>query len=279
MKRVLIWIFAFVITLVVAYYQRITGPTYPVTDKFEINGRQVEIVYIRSHPTSSAAEIRFTVEQPDIWGKVFFRLYPTDRPYKDALLERTGDTLVAVIDALPPAGKMEYYIELYDKQGNPVYSRADNPVVIRYKGDVPAYFLIPHIFFMFFAIFLGIAAGLLALFDDLSYRKVQWAALISLLIGGFVFGPIVQKYAFGQLWTGIPFGWDLTDNKTLIMLAAWVIAIWFNRNESRRWWTVAAAVVQTVVYLIPHSLFGSTLNPETGEVTQGLIMMLFNFLS
>jgi ABC-type uncharacterized transport system permease subunit len=56
------------------------------------------------------------------------------------------------------------------------------------------------------------------------------------------------------------------------MLVGWLVAIWANRNESRRWWTVAAAVLQTVVYLIPHSLFGSTLNPETGQVTQGLIL-------
>ncbi len=276
MKRVLIWIFAFILTLVVAYYQRVTGPTYPVTDDFTIGGQKVEIVYVRSHSTSSPAEVKFIVKDPEVWGKVYQRLYPTGKPFEGTLLERHGDTLVAVINQLPPAGKMEYYIELYDKDGNVVYSRSDNPVIIRYKGDVPAYFLIPHIFFMFFAIFLGVAAGLLALFDDLSYRKVQWATLISLLIGGFIFGPIVQKYAFGQLWTGIPFGWDLTDNKTLIMLVGWLIAIWFNRNESKRWWTVFAAVLQTVVYLIPHSLFGSTLNPETGEVTQGLIMSLFN---
>jgi len=32
----------------------------------------------------------------------------------------------------------------------------------------------------------------------------------------------VQHYAFGQLWTGVPFGWDLTDNKTLLAALAWV---------------------------------------------------------
>ena len=40
--------------------------------------------------------------------------------------------------------------------------------------------------------------------------------LLLLAVGGFILGPLVQNYAFGELWTGVPFGWDLTDNKTLI---------------------------------------------------------------
>ena len=34
----------------------------------------------------------------------------------------------------------------------------------------------------------------------------------------------VQKAAFGAYWTGFPFGYDLTDNKTVLMWLAWVLA-------------------------------------------------------
>ena len=39
-----------------------------------------------------------------------------------------------------------------------------------------------------------------------------------------ILGPLTQYYAFGALWTGFPFGIDLTDNKTLIALIGWIIA-------------------------------------------------------
>ena len=274
MKRAFIWILSFILTLVVAYYQRVTGPTYPVKDSFEINGKQVEIVYVRSHTTGTEACVKFVVPDHSINGKIFMRMYPTNEPYVAVDLQRHGDTLIGYIKQLPPAGKMQYYITLYDKNGNVVYTRSKEPVIIRYKGDVPAYFLIPHILFMFLAIFLGLTAGLLALFDDLSFRKIQIWTLVSLIIGGFIFGPIVQKYAFGQLWTGIPFGWDLTDNKTLIAFTAWTIAAILNIKKQRPIAFLIATLVLYAIYTIPHSAYGSELNYETGKVTQGFILSL-----
>jgi hypothetical protein len=94
-------------------------------------------------------------------------------------------------------------------------------------------------------------------------------------VGGMVLGPIVQKYAFGAYWTGFPWGYDLTDNKTLIMWLAWIAAcavLGRPRRKDVPGWkgrltVFAAAAVMTVVYLIPHSLRGSQLDytqVETG---------------
>ena len=91
----------------------------------------------------------------------------------------------------------------------------------------------------------------------------------ALAAGGMILGPIVQKYAFGELWTGIPFGWDLTDNKTLIAVAAWILAVIMNRKREKPGYTIAAAVILLLVYSIPHSLFGSELDYVSGTVGQG----------
>jgi len=40
------------------------------------------------------------------------------------------------------------------------------------------------------------------------YYELLWATIISLLIGGFLMGPMVQWYAFGVWWSGVPFGYD-----------------------------------------------------------------------
>jgi hypothetical protein len=273
-KRLLLWILAAVITLFTAYYQRVTGPTYPLTDHFVFNDTTYKIVYLRTHVTKSDAVIKFYMPNKDVYGFIYERVFPLKVGYTIMPLRRYGDTLVGIVTSLPPAGKMQYYIELY-KGKKVIYSRKNSPVLIRFKGAVPTWILAIHVLFMFLTVFFGTAAGLLALFDDLSFRKIQIWTIITLLIGGFIFGPLVQKFAFGQLWTGVPFGWDLTDNKTLIALIGWLIAAWLNRKEARRWWVVAAAVLQLIVYMIPHSLYGSTYNPETGKIIQDFILPFF----
>ena len=82
-------------------------------------------------------------------------------------------------------------------------------------------------------------------------------------------GPIVQKYAFGEFWTGVPFGWDLTDNKTLIGFSAWLIAVIANWKKERPVYSIIAAILLLVIYSVPHSMFGSELDYNTGSIGQG----------
>ncbi len=90
-----------------------------------------------------------------------------------------------------------------------------------------------------------------------------------------ILGPLVQYFAFGDLWTGIPFGWDLTDNKTLIALIFWILAVVMNRKKETPFYTVLAAVVLLLVFSIPHSLFGSELDYSTGQGNPGNNSQLF----
>ena len=61
----------------------------------------------------------------------------------------------------PAAGKLQYYIELTDSTGTQTYFR-ESPVIIRFKGGVPAFILIPHILCMFVAMLFSTLAGLMA---------------------------------------------------------------------------------------------------------------------
>jgi len=122
---------------------------------------------------------------------------------------------------------------------------------------------------MFFAMLLSNLAGITALAGRDSQRKHGRLALWLLIAGGLVLGPVIQKYAFGKFWTGIPFGWDMTDNKTLIAIIVWVVAVIMNRRKARPAYTIAAALILLLIYSIPHSLFGSELDYVTGTVTQG----------
>ena len=126
---------------------------------------------------------------------------------------------------------------------------------------------------MFLAVFLGNLAGIMAVFKHKKYRFFTNLTVIALFIGGMILGPWVQWYAFGEAWAGIPFAWDLTDNKTLLAFIFWVVAFFMNRKKERPVYAIIASIVMLMVYSIPHSMFGSQLDPETGEIIQGWIQL------
>jgi hypothetical protein len=116
---------------------------------------------------------------------------------------------------------------------------------------------------------LGNVAGIMAILKKEKYLLYSKLTFFFLIIGGLILGPIVQLYAFGELWTGIPFGWDLTDNKTLYVFLFWLAALLGNIRKKRLWLTILAALMMLVVFSIPHSMFGSELNYTTGSIHTG----------
>lgn len=50
MKRsILLWVIAFVLTILTAAYQRMTGPTYPLSGEANLNGKTIKYSLDRSH--------------------------------------------------------------------------------------------------------------------------------------------------------------------------------------------------------------------------------------
>jgi len=272
MKNIFYWLIAALITFSAMIYQRKTGPTYDKRTEVEIDGTTYDFKLVRSHGGENDCLIELIVPETNVNGNIKYRKFPTNEEWTTIPMERHSDKLTGILPHLPPAGKYEYLVIL-EKNGKQYPLNNAQAVVIRFKGDVPAGVLIPHIFFMFFAMFLGNLAGIMAIFKHKKFIFYTNLTVITLLIGGMILGPWVQWYAFGEAWAGIPFAWDLTDNKTLLAFIFWIIAFFMNRKKERPVYTIVAALVMLMVYSIPHSMFGSQLNPETGEIIQGWIQL------
>ncbi|ROL57462.1 hypothetical protein D9V84_05605 [Bacteroidetes/Chlorobi group bacterium Naka2016] len=260
-KNILFWVLSLLIMLGLAIYQRTTGPTYPKTGSFKIEGQKIKYKLVRSWGENSDAFVKIVVPNANVSGFMKFRRHPSYDDWSSKELIRSKDTLIAVIPQQPPAGKIMYQIFLNDDKGNEYKIPPDEPVIIRFKGSVPDFVLIPHIFFMFFSMVFGIRVFFEALVLKRDVYKLSLWTFVLLFIGGAILGPIVQHYAFGVYWSGWPFGHDLTDNKTLISLIFWLIAIWrLKKNPTDYKWAIIASIVMVAVYLIPHSVLGSEID-------------------
>ncbi len=255
------WTIAVLLTLTSAVWQRMSGPTYPLKGSVGLAGQEIALRLERTYSITGRQPVAVTVADPLVAGFVDWRRFPTTDPWSTLVMTRQGDRLETVIPPapeplMPMAGKLEYRVRLVQANGGSV-SFPDTPAVTRFKGDVPAAILIPHIAAMFFGMLFATRAAMAAIFGG-DTRDPSLLAFALLVFGGLVLGPAVQKLAFGAYWTGVPFGYDLTDNKTLIAAVAWVLAVIQLRGGRQARVAVAlAAVVTMVVFAIPHSVWGS----------------------
>ncbi len=269
MKRnFIIWTIAIVVTLGAAVFQRSTGPTYPKKYKIETSTGEYNFKLKRSHSIGTDFFVELKEAPEKLRGKVIYRPYPTDKAWEEVAFVKEGNSLKAQLPVQPAAGKLEYYLVLDEGTGEKIVAK-EKPVVIRFKGDVPAGFMIPHILCMFLAMLFANLSGIMVIFKDKRFKKYMRLAFYFLLAGGAILGPIIQKYAFGAYWTGFPFGFDLTDNKTLISLVFFAIAFFGNLKKDRPWLALMAVIILLMVYSIPHSMFGSELNHASGQVVSG----------
>ncbi len=269
LKKVLLWALALAITMAAGVYQRVTGPTYPVDGNLNFDGRLISYSLPRSHNGDGGQIVAVKVGSEPIEGTLHYKRYQVEEPFSHQEMLQGGDSLYEYLPHQPPAGKLEYYVTLHVADTT-VYVPGQKTVVIRFTGAVPLGILIAHVFFIFLGMLWSNRTGLEALTAKPNTKSLTLVTVVLLFIGGLIFGPVVQKLAFGQLWTGVPFGWDLTDNKTLIFVVVWGIALWRHRHAANpRYIVLAAALVTIIMYLIPHSVLGSTLDYNTGEVTTG----------
>jgi len=279
LTSLLLWILAVLLTLACFTFQDKTGPTQPLVGDLPTALGSVHFKFLRSETIGEDLMVMLVDPVPaGISAYVKYRRYKSnddwiDLPMKAGEFEfsrRGVSELVKGMGAGLPslserAGKYEYFVYVDDGTGEPVSVTGDEPVFARYKAKVPMGVLFMHIIVVFLSMTLAIRTVLEALRNG-SYKWMIWATIICLLFGAFLLGPMVQWYAFGVWWSGVPFGYDWTDNKVLIELIFWLPALFFNLGKRRRRGPVyLAGIVTLAVFLIPHSLFGSEYDYRTGS--------------
>ena len=259
MRKTVYWLLAVVITLVLSIYQRMTGPTYPMRVNVELNGERYALKLprsgVRHDETVTLPRVPSTVK-----SQIHYRRYPTTNDYTTMEFTWKDSVWQAALPVQPVAGKLQYYITVGGRD-----CLADEPVLIRFRNDVPASILVPHILLMFAAMLFAVYTLLLVVTRK-PYRRWLKITVATLFAGGFILGPLVQHAAFGPWWAGFPYDTDLTDNKTLISFLFFLVALATLKWKYNRWIVGLAVLVMIAVFTIPHSAYGSEYDYSTGKI-------------
>ncbi len=275
-KKIILWVAAIVLMVVIVIYQRATGPTYPQKGSMELSGSEINYKLLRSHEIGMNAPVEVVAPDKAVIGKIKIKRYKSHDEWSELDMIREGDLLKSELPEQLPAGKVMYHI-FVGKDDNNLTALTPEPIVLRYKGVVPLWILYPHIGFMILSFAFAMRVALEAAFKGSEVLKMSYITLGLFAFGGLVLGPLVQWYAFGAFWTGWPFGktilhfGDLTDNKTLASILIWIFAIIrIKKHPNQTWWAWLATLVMIAVYLIPHSMLGSEIDFREVEAQTGV---------
>ena len=92
-RSILFWVLALLLTLASAYYQRKTGPTYPVTGVVTVHGADVHYSLTRTHGGDGDQPVSLLDPSGTVSGEIVFKRYKTADEWERRALERSADTL------------------------------------------------------------------------------------------------------------------------------------------------------------------------------------------
>ncbi|MCX7642093.1 MAG: hypothetical protein N2Z20_05615 [Elusimicrobiales bacterium] len=259
MLKKVIYIFAsFIISIFLAFFQRITGPTYPVKGSVVLYTNNIKYFFPRS---CTIKEQKCLAVIDSNFGEFYVRYKRYEMNEESKIInfkfiDSDKKFIARIPTNFPPAAKIEYNV--YTKVGENEFKINKKNVILRFKNEVDNWILIIHIVMMFGSLVLSLYIFFGVIFDKKYSYLLLYVNWILILIGGFIFGGLLQKQAFGLWWSGFPLGYDITDNKTLIVFLSWSVALLFSlRKKDASKYIVFSSIIMILSYLIPHSLFGS----------------------
>ncbi|MGB7062571.1 MAG: hypothetical protein WBF13_09515 [Candidatus Zixiibacteriota bacterium] len=274
---------AFLLTIIFLIFSRKTAAVRSVHETVQQHGISIQHNTVPKQVGDEIPVISARVEG-DSEVRLVYKIGEEGEYTSVEMLPVTGEEKIfsASIPWHPKAVKAWYYLEAsrIDEEGAvtvtlPQKSSGEvKPIRLKFEGVVPAYIVIPHVLCIFAAIFFAI----LTVFSAIDLKrgtgtlkksvKLCGVTVFLLFLGFFPFGWAMNYFAFGVLWEAFPFGRDVTDNKSQIMLLFWLVTLFMVKGTlwgkgekknlvSHRVYStlVIVSFVATVVILaIPHSV-------------------------
>ncbi len=276
-KRVLAGI---LITLVIFVVARKISKNRP--DEVEWTGGGVKITHLTVYEQVGPGqpEIILQVKPPnEIDAAVLYRVPGVEAFDTVGMSEISSGVWSARLPAGEKGDRLEYGFKIsqmtvHEEGGSSTAASETGYYLIKYKGVVSATILALHILCMFAAFFFIVEAllGAFAMIilreeKEFTVAQTRWVLLFSFL-GGVPLGFVLNSQRFGPIWEAFPFGTDITDNKTQLIIIFWIIiaAISWKSFTCRRTGrdvagqgvfataVIIASVLSLFLYLVPHSL-------------------------
>ena len=239
------WILAIILTLSTSVYQRLTGPTNPKKTTISINNKEYKLSFPRS-ATSNNNKITLNIADSNVKAQLIYRKYPTNEDYSKIDFQNNGSSLFANLPIQPSAGKLEYYVIIDDEK-----LFETQPLIVRFKGEVPAGVLIPHIIFMFVSMLFAAYGLILAIANKKECPSLCYFNHNNINYWGIYLWPNGSKICFWSLLEWISFWLRPNRQQNPYSISCTIINMLFLKKKIFRITSIIAFSVMITIFLYP----------------------------
>lgn len=216
------------------------------------------------------------VSDENIEPSILYSVVGEEETRRINMVHTGGGRWEAYLPHIEKGMRVQYALTVRGEDGSTVRLPEEEGsfLLVKYKGEVSPVVLALHIIFMFGAFYFMIQS-LWSAIDILStgtgkrsaVSNARWA-LGCTFIGGWPIGFILNYQAFGPVWEGFPFGYDITDNKTQLMFIFWLVSlllVWgsfIGKGEEKdllgprgfAFAVLLSYIISLFLFIVPHSL-------------------------
>lgn len=251
-----IWVLTVLVALAGMMFQRLTAPSFPLAVEVEHEGAVLTCVMGRSSVGAENQRLVVAGVHADWEGELLWRSFEKRGVFRREPMRNLGEMMVGELPLQTRGTRVEYRIEL-DADGEVVRLPSFGTVMTRFKGATPFWVAFGHVLLIFLGLLFAARAGLEALTLGGRARAHSLVALLSFSLGGLLFGVLMKSSAYGRYWSGLPTGFDGTDNKTLVLLVAWSLPLILHLAGRRsRGLILLASLLTVLAFFLPHTVLG-----------------------
>jgi hypothetical protein len=252
-QSIILWLGAFVITFLFAFWNRFSSPEYPITGSFGINMKSVTFKFDKVYRGNDSYKIIIKTDTDSLNGRILWRKNGSNSGWNTAPMNFSDKTLSGKIPHEPPSTIIDYRVKVW-KGENVFYLPQSGMVTLKYLGNVPPSIMGFYFLTLYLALLLSVRTGLDYFNENQKIKKLSLFTVMIWIANVMVFNPVKRSYELSsRIGTAILPITELFDFRHLLLLIIWILGIVliFNIKNYKIW-----AGIITVAILIAFLFVG-----------------------
>lgn len=244
-NEIILWVSSIIILFLIGYFKNVTGPDYPITSTFGIEGKKVsykldKVCYDKHYYKN--------VILSDVEGLKAKLIWIKDNKRLESNYKKIDRGLECSIPVLKPGKEIKYKVELtYSNKTFEILS--EGFVTLTFWGTIPSAVNGLVFIFLFGALLLAIRSLLEIFIKDKNLKKYAIAACALFLIVNSIIIPLKNSYKLGAINNYVPRIIDLIDPYLLLILFLWIAGtIFFFYKKFTHQVLIIIALATVVLY-------------------------------
>lgn len=249
-QQIILWVSAFVITMISIFLLRIIDPEKPVTGTVEFGGEKVSYKFDRVIRSNDNYKVMIFSELEGLSGTLEYKLQSTDLVWNRVPLEMNKNILSAEIPKQPVLSEVLYRIIL--EHSNKEFTVPNNEgIKLKFLGRVSPQIMVWYFITILGGLLFSFRIGLEYFNKNEKIKKLSFFAFLTFFFYAMLLIPVKRTYELSAFEKSIPQINQLFSIGGILIIILWVAGIIsFFYAKNRKLMALIVSVLTLLIFIV-----------------------------